>query len=256
MLLANEILYEKVIERAGKCQMIIFVHSRRELKGRPGDQGNRLFPRRAAKVKFEFRFLKENSASQTILASEAENLKGAPELKELLPFGFGIHHAGMSRVDRTLVEDLFADKHIQVLVSTSTLAWGVNLPAHTVIIKGTQVYSPERGAWVELSPQDMLQMMGRAGRPKYDTKGEGIIITGHQELKYYLSLLNQQLPIESQFAGALADQLNAEVVSQNVNSIKDAVNWMTYTYFYIRMKRSPQTYSIDLEELERDPHLL
>ena len=45
----------------------------------------------------------------------------------------------MARADRTLVEDLFADGHIQVLVSTATLAWGVNLPAHTVIIKGTQV---------------------------------------------------------------------------------------------------------------------
>jgi pre-mRNA-splicing helicase BRR2 len=63
------------------------------------------------------------------------------ELKDLLPYGFAIHHAGMTRVDRTLVEDLFADKHIQVLVSTATLAWGVNLPAHTVIIKGTQVSS-------------------------------------------------------------------------------------------------------------------
>ena len=61
------------------------------------------------------------------------------ELKDLLPYGFAIHHAGMTRVDRTLVEDLFADRHIQVLVSTATLAWGVNLPAHTVIIKGTQV---------------------------------------------------------------------------------------------------------------------
>lgn len=30
MLLMNEILYEKVIERAGKYQLIIFVHSRRE----------------------------------------------------------------------------------------------------------------------------------------------------------------------------------------------------------------------------------
>lgn len=65
----------------------------------------------------------------------------SPDLKDLLPYGFAIHHAGMSRVDRTLVEDLFADKHIQVLVSTATLAWGVNLPAHTVIIKGTQVIS-------------------------------------------------------------------------------------------------------------------
>ena len=59
----------------------------------------------------------------------------------MLPYGFGIHHAGMSRVDRTLVEELFADGHVQVLVSTATLAWGVNLPAHTVLIKGTQVYS-------------------------------------------------------------------------------------------------------------------
>jgi replicative superfamily II helicase len=33
---------------------------------------------------------------------------------------------------------------IQVLVSTATLAWGVNLPAHAVIIKGTQIYSPDK----------------------------------------------------------------------------------------------------------------
>ena len=45
------------------------------------------------------------------------------ELRDLLPYGFAIHHAGMTRVDRTLVEDLFADQHIQVLVSTFTLAW-------------------------------------------------------------------------------------------------------------------------------------
>jgi pre-mRNA-splicing helicase BRR2 len=72
------------------------------------------------------------------LQTEAEAVKNA-DLKDLLPYGFGIHHAGMTRADRTLVEDLFADGHIQVLVSTATLAWGVNLPAHTVIIKGTQV---------------------------------------------------------------------------------------------------------------------
>ena len=73
-----------------------------------------------------------------VCRTEADQVKNA-ELKDLLPYGFAIHHAGMTRVDRTLVEDLFADKHIQVLVSTATLAWGVNLPAHTVIIKGTQV---------------------------------------------------------------------------------------------------------------------
>jgi len=65
-----------------------------------------------------------------------------------------------------------------VLVSTATLAWGVNLPAHTVIIKGTQIYSPEKGAWTELGSLDVMQMFGRAGRPQYDTQGLGIIITG------------------------------------------------------------------------------
>ena len=82
---------------------------------------------------------------------------------------------------------------LQVLVSTSTLAWGVNLPAHTVIIKGTQIYNPEKGRWTELGALDVLQMLGRAGRPQYDTKGEGILITNHSELQYYLSLLNQQV---------------------------------------------------------------
>ena len=68
-----------------------------------------------------------------------------------------------------LVEELFADRHLNILVSTATLAWGVNLPAHTVIIKGTQVYSPEQGRWIEISLQDIMQMLGRAGRPHFDT---------------------------------------------------------------------------------------
>lgn len=63
-------------------------------------------------------------------------------------------------------------------------------------------------------------MLGRAGRPQYDTKGEGILITSHGELQYYLSLLNQQLPIESQMVAKLADMLNAEIVLGNVQNTK------------------------------------
>uniref|UniRef100_A0A671XYS1 U5 small nuclear ribonucleoprotein 200 kDa helicase n=1 Tax=Sparus aurata TaxID=8175 RepID=A0A671XYS1_SPAAU len=174
---------------------------------------------------------------------------------DLLPYGFAIHHAGMTRVDRTLVEDLFADRHIQVLVSTATLAWGVNLPAHTVIIKGTQVYSPEKGRWTELGALDILQMLGRAGRPQYDTKGEGILITSHGELQYYLSLLNQQLPIESQMVGKLPDMLNAEVVLGNVQTAKDAVNWLGYTYLYVRMLRNPTLYGVSHDDRSSDPLL-
>ena len=173
----------------------------------------------------------------------------------MLPYGFAIHHAGLSKLDRTLVEDLFEDRHIQVLFSTATLAWGVNLPAHAVIIKGTQVYSPEKGRWIELGLLNCLQMLGRAGRPQHDKKGHGILITNHGELQYYLSLMNQQLPIESHFIKNLVDNLNAEIVLNNVSTIQEGVHWLSYTYLFIRMLRNPSLYNISSEVIEKDPLL-
>ena len=247
--LMNDICYEKVMENAGKSQTIIFVHSRKETaKTAKAMRDTALQNDQLAK------FLREDSASREILVSEAEQCRSA-DLRDVLPYGFAIHHAGMSRADRTLVEELFADGHVQVLVSTATLAWGVNLPAHTVIIKGTQMYNPEKGGWDELSFQDVMQMMGRAGRPQFDTFGEGIIITQHSELQYYLSLLNQQLPIESQFVSNLADALNAEVVLGTVQSAREAVSWLGYTYLYVRMLRNPNLYGVGVDALEEDPAL-
>uniref|UniRef100_A0A8C2KRI5 Activating signal cointegrator 1 complex subunit 3 n=1 Tax=Cyprinus carpio TaxID=7962 RepID=A0A8C2KRI5_CYPCA len=238
----NEIVYEKIMEHAGKNQVLVFVHSRKET----GKTARAIRDMCLEKDTLGL-FLREGSASTEVLRTE--NL----ELKDLLPYSFAIHHAGMTRVDRTLVEDLFADRHIQVLVSTATLAWGVNLPAHTVIIKGTQVYSPEKGRWTELGALDILQMLGRAGRPQYDSKGEGILITSHGELQYYLSLLNQQLPIESQMVAKLPDMLNAEIVLGNVQN--DAVNWLGYTYLYVRMLRNPTLYAVSHDDRSIDPLL-
>ncbi|XP_043468910.1 putative U5 small nuclear ribonucleoprotein 200 kDa helicase [Leptopilina heterotoma] len=245
----NEIVYEKTMEHAGRNQVLIFVHSRKET-----GKTARAIRDMCLEKDTLGQFLREGSASMEVLRTEAEQVKNH-ELKDLLPYGFAIHHAGMTRVDRTLVEDLFADKHIQVLVSTATLAWGVNLPAHTVIIKGTQVYNPEKGRWVELGALDVLQMLGRAGRPQYDTKGEGILITNHSELQYYLSLLNQQLPIESQLVSKMSDMLNAEIVLGTIQNIRDAVTWVGYTYLYIRMLRSPSLYGIGHDKLKEDPYL-
>jgi pre-mRNA-splicing helicase BRR2 len=179
----NDVTYTKVLEHVGtnRNQMIIFVHSRKETS-----KTARYIRDKALEMETIGQILRSDAGSREALNAEAESVNDR-ELKDLLPYGFGIHHAGMSRPDRTSVEELFNDGLIQVLVSTATLAWGVNLPAHTVIIKGTQVYSPEKGSWVELSPQDVLQMLGRAGRPQYDTYGEGIIITTQTEMQYYQS---------------------------------------------------------------------
>ncbi|KAL2004915.1 hypothetical protein VTN00DRAFT_2765 [Thermoascus crustaceus] len=236
----NDVCYTKVLEQVGqhRNQMLIFVHSRKETA-----KTAKYIRDKAVEMETIGQILRSDAASRAILAEEAESVDD-PALKDLLPYGFGIHHAGMSLADRDSVQALFADGSIQVLVCTATLAWGVNLPAHTVIIKGTQVYSPEKGSWVELSPQDVLQMLGRAGRPQYDTFGEGIIITSQSELQYYLSLMNQQLPIESQLMSKLADNLNAEIVLGNVRNRDDGVEWLGYTYLFVRMLRSPGLYSV------------
>jgi pre-mRNA-splicing helicase BRR2 len=246
--LMNEITYDKVMDHAGKNQVLVFVHTRKDT-----GKTARAIRDMALENDELHKFLTEDS-SREILQTEAENVKSS-ELQDLLPYGFAMHHAGMTRTDRTLVEDLFADNHIQVLVCTATLAWGVNLPAHTVIIKGTQIYNPEKGAWVELSPLDVMQMMGRAGRPQYDAAGEGIIITTHNELQFYLSLLNQQLPIESQFVKALPDKLNAEIVLGTVHNLDEAAHWLGYTYLYVRMLKNGPLYGV-LEDDPQDPAML
>ncbi|KAI9792571.1 MAG: DEIH-box ATPase [Peltula sp. TS41687] len=246
----DNIAYTKVIEQVGtnKQQMLIFVHSRKETA-----RTAKYIRDKALEMDTIGQILRSDAASREILNEEAQSVFDR-DLKDLLPYGFGIHHAGMNRADRDSVESLFAEGNIQVLVSTATLAWGVNLPAHAVVIKGTQIYSPERGSWVELSPQDVLQMLGRAGRPQYDTYGEGIIITTQSELQYYLSLMNQQLPIESQFMSKLSDNLNAEIVLGNVRSRDEAVEWLGYTYLFVRMLRSPGLYSVGAEY--EDDHAL
>ncbi len=85
------------------------------------------------------------------------------------------------------------------------------MPAHAVIIKGTEIYNAKAGGFTDVGILDVLQIFGRAGRPQFDTSGHGTIITLHDKLSHYLSLLTNQFPIESTFVALLADNLNAEV---------------------------------------------
>ncbi|XP_056289492.1 activating signal cointegrator 1 complex subunit 3 [Pseudoliparis swirei] len=178
------------------------------------------------------------------------------EMKEMFPEGFGIHHAGMLRSDRSLMESMFSKGHLKVLICTATLAWGVNLPAHAVIIKGTQIYNAKRGTLVDLGILDVMQIFGRAGRPQFDKYGEGTIITTHDKLSHYLTLLTQQNPIESQFLDSLSDNLNAEIALGTVTNVEEAVKWLSYTYLYVRMRANPLAYGINHKAYQMDPSLL
>jgi len=176
-------------------------------------------------------------------------------LKDLFNIGFGVHHAGMIRQDRLLVERLFRTGFLKVLISTATLAWGVNFPAHAVIIRGTEIYDASAGKFVDVGLLDVMQIFGRAGRPQYDTEGHAIIMTALDKMDTYLRLLTNQTPIESNFIKHLTDNLNAEVVSGTVSNVREGMEWLRYSYLNVRLAQNPLAYGYDHYQIESDPSL-
>ncbi|URE24984.1 activating signal cointegrator 1 complex subunit 3, partial [Musa troglodytarum] len=249
-LLFNSICYDKVLDSIKQGhQAMVFVHSRKDT-----GKTARTLIELALKAGDLESFMNDKHPQFPLVKKEVNKSRNR-ELVELFESGFGIHHAGMLRSDRALTERLFSDGLLKVLVCTATLAWGVNLPAHTVIIKGTQLYDPKAGGWRDLGMLDVMQIFGRAGRPQFDKSGEGIILTTHDKLAYYLRLLTSQLPIESQFISSLKDNLNAEVALGTVTNVKEACAWLGYTYLFIRMKTNPLVYGISWDEVIGDPSL-
>ena len=92
---------------------------------------------------------------------------------------------------------MFKEGQIPVLCATSTLAAGVNLPAHLVIIKSTFQYGPN--GYEEYNELDIIQMMGRAGRPQFDTSGTVVILTTDSMKTHYENLVNGTTAIESRY---------------------------------------------------------
>jgi activating signal cointegrator complex subunit 3 len=246
----DEVCFDSVLESAQKGhQVLVFVHARNATV----KTATILRDMAAAENKLEF-FQPEQTGELGTAVTQVKKSRNK-ELRDLFTDGFSIHHAGMHRQDRNLVERLFSRGMIKVLVCTATLAWGVNLPAVKVIIKGTQIYDAQKSSFVDLGILDVLQIFGRAGRPQYHSEGEGIIITTHDKLPHYLSLMTRQNPIESQFPASLTDNLNAEVALGTVTNVDEAVQWLSYTYLYVRMRQSPQTYGVPFVTLETDPTL-
>lgn len=245
----DEVCYEKVRTLVTQGhQVMIFVHSRNATYR----VATKLFEEASSRGETN-KFAFEDSMV-TEVAKCIRNTRNK-QLVELLQQGFAIHHAGLLRQDRNMVENLFREGGIRVLCCTATLAWGVNLPAHAVIIRGTEVYDPGHGTFIDLSMLDVMQIFGRAGRPQYDTSGFACIITNHDKLAHYLSMLTSQFPIESNFLKFVTDNLNAEIVSATVSDVTEGTFWLRYTYLAVRMKKNPLQYGMSYEDLRRDPHL-
>ena len=94
-----------------------------------------------------------------------------------------------------MIEKAYLAGQLGVICCTSTLAMGVNLPCHMVIIKNTVCF--EESQMKEFSDLEILQMMGRAGRPQFDKDAIAIIMTNSHKAETYKKMVNGQEILES-----------------------------------------------------------
>lgn len=125
----------------------------------------------------------EHEADKILTAGERTRI--SESLAELVKRGTAFHHAGLGGSHRRIIEDAFKQGKIKVLTATPTLAFGVNLPARTVVIQDYRRYEAGYG-YYPISVLEYKQMAGRAGRPKYDKVGEAILIAKTPDEADYL----------------------------------------------------------------------
>lgn len=177
----NKPAYASIMEHSPTKPVLIFVSSRRQTRLTALD-----IISYCAADEFPKKFLHmpEDEVENTVSTLRDR------ALRDTLIFGVGIHHAGLDDHDRSTVEDLFVTNKIQILVCTSTLAWGVNFPAHLVIIKGTEYFDGRLKRYVDFPVTDVLQMMGRAGRPQFDDTGVSCVFVHEPKKNFYRKFLH------------------------------------------------------------------
>lgn len=118
----------------------------------------------------------------------------------------------------------------------------MNLPCHLVIIKNTVGW--QDGGCKEYSDLEMMQMLGRAGRPQFDDSAVAVILTRKERVHHYEKLISGSEFLESCLHLNLIDHLNAEIGLGNVTDIASATKWLAGTFLFVRLRRNPTHYKL------------
>ncbi len=152
-----------VAENLPKGNILIFTNSKKRCQDLCGELSEMSI----------FKNINEVELSKEILNAVESPTEQCKLLTNFVKKGIAFHHAGLTNKQRELVEENFKNNKIKVIIATPTLAYGVNLPAHTVIIERLNRYTNK--GMVEIPVLEYKQMSGRSGRPKYDKEGTVII---------------------------------------------------------------------------------
>lgn len=165
------------------------------------------------------------------------------DLRATVASGVAFHNGGLDTEDRKQVEKCFIAGEIGVICCTSTLAVGVNLPCHLVIIKNTVGWSDN--GLQEYSDLEMMQMLGRAGRPQFDSSAVAVIMTRHTKVRRYEMMVSGQEVIESKLHLNLVDHMNAEIGLGTIRDLPSARKWLKGTFLFIRLQQNPGYYKLE-----------
>ena len=100
------------------------------------------------------------------------------------------HNAGLSVEERRLIEHLFNEGIVQIIVTTATLAVGVNMPADIVVIADFHRWDQALRTNMPIDVAEYKNCAGRAGRYGKRTRGISLILadrigqTNQLERKY------------------------------------------------------------------------
>jgi len=160
-------LVEETIQQGGQC--LVFVSTRRSAEA----QAQRL----AGPVRALLRPEDLAALEQAIedLDDAGEGSPTAKKLRKLCSAGVAYHTAGLDGAQRRFIERSFRKGLLKVLCATPTLAAGVNTPARRVVIRDLTRFEVGEGSR-PLPVMEVKQMMGRAGRPRYDPYGEAVLL--------------------------------------------------------------------------------
>ena len=160
--------------------------------------------------------------------------KQCERLARCLKKGIAFHHSGLTNEQKEIIESSFKKGLVKIICCTPTLAMGVDLPAYRVIIRDLKRFSFRGLQWIPVL--EYLQQAGRAGRPKYDKKGEAIAVASTKqekneiEHKYVLGApedIYSKLNVEP----VLRTYVLSLVATRIINTEKEAMEFFGKTFW-------------------------
>lgn len=184
------------------------------------------------------RLSRENIAELEGISSEVLNALDRPteqciKLSNLVSSGVAFHHSGLLNKQRALIENAFKNNKIKAICATTTLGYGVNLPAHTVLIRDVTRF--EDGYSERLGINEITQLFGRAGRPKYDKEGRAMVLASTKdkvkELGKYIETNPESIDSALGVAPVLRTHILAFVAENFLNDEKAMQKFMSKSFY-------------------------